>query len=417
VRRFVEAVLETERGSLRAELPPPVRTEIERITEGIADRVADAVVAHVATDAFRETLKRFLDRARAELAERPIGEVLTAARQAAIRDRVERWVTDAVESPALDQTVRNWLERQAARLAADRTPLLDRLPADVVAVVEREITGYLPVALDRLAATLSDPDSRARIQRSIRDLFNRFVRELMLHERIVARLVVTERTIARLLDTFEREGADQMASLLEEPEMRGQVARSINDAVVSFLQRPLAEHVARLGPERMAGMIETGARHIGAILRDPATRAYAIEQLDRALRTAERRTWGDLLQYLPSDRAAQWVTDAAKTPRLRGWVRDGTAAAFDALLDRRIGRPAAVLPALWKWIEVKVPEIVGQVDVQTIVEQKVLGFSLARIEEIVRATTQRELDLIIRLGYVLGAGVGVVAYLVSLVVR
>ena len=48
------------------------------------------------------------------------------------------------------------------------------------------------------------------------------------------------------------------------------------------------------------------------------------------------------------------------------------------------------------------------------VEQKVLGFSLERIEEIIRGTTQRELNLIVRLGYVLGAMVGGAAYVISL---
>ena len=48
------------------------------------------------------------------------------------------------------------------------------------------------------------------------------------------------------------------------------------------------------------------------------------------------------------------------------------------------------------------------------VEEKVLGFSLERIEQIVRATTQRELDVIIRLGYVLGGIVGLTAYAVTL---
>jgi uncharacterized membrane protein YheB (UPF0754 family) len=44
----------------------------------------------------------------------------------------------------------------------------------------------------------------------------------------------------------------------------------------------------------------------------------------------------------------------------------------------------------------------------------VAGFSLERIEQIVRATAQRELDVIVRLGYVLGAVVGATAYLVSI---
>jgi uncharacterized membrane protein YheB (UPF0754 family) len=51
------------------------------------------------------------------------------------------------------------------------------------------------------------------------------------------------------------------------------------------------------------------------------------------------------------------------------------------------------------------------------VEQKVLGFSTQRMEEIVRNVTQRELDLIVRLGYVLGGLVGVIAFGVSVLVR
>jgi len=40
------------------------------------------------------------------------------------------------------------------------------------------------------------------------------------------------------------------------------------------------------------------------------------------------------------------------------------------------------------------------------VEEKVLNFPTARMEEIVRKVTERELRLIVRLGYVLGAFIG-----------
>jgi len=74
----------------------------------------------------------------------------------------------------------------------------------------------------------------------------------------------------------------------------------------------------------------------------------------------------------------------------------------------------ALSPALWDWTQRQVPLLVAKVDVQTMVEEKVLGFSLERIEQIIRNTTQRELDLIVRLGYVLGAVVGGAAYVISL---
>lgn len=427
VRQFVVGLLDTERGALRAALRPDLVESIEAGIDVVAAVVADRAAEFVTSDQFRTTLEAFLTRTSNQVADRPIGEVLTEARQTAIRERVEQWVTDAVESPELERTIGEWLDRQFRRMADDRTPLLERLPPDLVAAVEREMAGYLPVALDRLGAILSDPDARARIQRALDDLFQRFVRELLLHERIVARLMVTEKTIARLLDNFERDGVDQLAALLDEPEMRTQVARSINDAVVNFLQRPLAEHMQRLGEERVAGIRDLTARHITAALRDPVTRAHAIERLERALHSAERRTWGDLLRHLPPDRAAEWLADAAHTPRLRGWIADGTAAALRAALDRPIGRPATWLPdgaaddltthltpILWRWVQEQVPEIIGRVDVQGMVEEKVQSFSLERIEQIVRQTSQRELDVIIRLGYLLGAVVGAAAYVVGM---
>lgn len=429
VQRFVTHLLETERGSLRESLPAELVSELEQALDAVAETVAGRVDEFVATDAFQEAVERFLVRTREQFADKPVGDLLTAVRQTSIREWVEDWVSEAVSSEGLRDTIHGWLDRQVDRLSTDPTPLLDRLPPDLVAAVEQEMTGYLPVAIDRLSAILSDPDARERIQRALHELFQRFVRELLLHERIVARLVVTEKTIARLLDNFEREGVDQLAALLDEPEMRTQVARSINDAVVNFLRRPLKDHFERLGPERVEGIKETATRHITAALQDPTTRAHAIEQLDRALQAAERRTWGDLLQRLPPERAAGWIADVARQPRLREWLAEGIATALRKLLDRPTGRPANWLPegssdrlgetlspVLWQWIQEQVPEVVAHVDIQTMVEQKVLGFSLERIEEIVRRTTQRELDIIVRLGYVLGALVGAAAYGISLLI-
>jgi uncharacterized membrane protein YheB (UPF0754 family) len=65
----------------------------------------------------------------------------------------------------------------------------------------------------------------------------------------------------------------------------------------------------------------------------------------------------------------------------------------------------------------QIPRVVEQIRVPEMVEQKVLGLSTQRMEEIVRNVTQRELDLIVRLGYVLGGLVGLVAFLVSLALR
>jgi uncharacterized membrane protein YheB (UPF0754 family) len=73
--------------------------------------------------------------------------------------------------------------------------------------------------------------------------------------------------------------------------------------------------------------------------------------------------------------------------------------------------------AAWGWVQSEIPRIVQQLNVQEMVEQKVRGFSTQRMEEIVRNVTQRELTLIVQLGYVLGAIVGAVAFGVNVLLR
>lgn len=427
VMAFVRDLFETDRGSLRAELSPALIAEIEAILPRIGGVVAERAQRFAASPEFPAVAGRFLERLRTAIADRPVGDLLTVARRESMRERVDAWVADAVHSPHLEETVHGWLERQAVRAARDETPLLDRLPPGLVAAVERAIAAYLPVALERLAGVLRDPTARERLEETLHTLFRRFLDDLMFHERIVARLVVTERTISRVLDNLGRDGVDEMSRLLDEPEMRAHVARHVNDAVVTFLRRPLAAHVQHLGGERVDGVVESATRYIVALLRDDATRAYVIERLDRALASTERRTWGDVLSRVPTDRAATWIADGLQEPRVRTWVADGTTAVLDALLDRPIGRPSDRLgddaaerigrhlePVLWEWLQRQIPPLVARLDVAGMVEEKVLGFSLTRMEEIVRLTTQRELDLIVRLGYVLGAIVGTAAWGVGL---
>ncbi len=92
----------------------------------------------------------------------------------------------------------------------------------------------------------------------------------------------------------------------------------------------------------------------------------------------------------------------------------------DGLLDRPIGTPARFLPedaadrietsvgpVLWEWLQGQVPDLIRRLDVARRVEQKVVEFPTPKMEELVRKVTDRELRLIVQLGYALGAFIGV----------
>ncbi len=378
---FLDKALNTPRGSLRQELPAPLVAELERSLEPLAERLATKLAEFVQGPGFEAAVEKYV--------------------------ALDRWVEEGVARPELERAVRDFVATQRARLLRDERPLLERLPAGLVAALEQAIADYLPVAVERLGALLADPVARERVRTALKKFLDRAIKNLMVHERVVAKLVVTEHRLDRLLDGLEDGGLAELADVLASADFRAQAAYAVNDAVVRFLRTPLAERLWALGPDRLDGLEQTAADYIIVALRSPATQAWAVARARAAIELGRRALAGDTGQ--------QRVAEAAH-------------AAVTALLEKPMGRPADLLPAdaearlrqiltdpLWQWMQRQVPVIVSQLSVQELVEQKVLGFSTVRMEELIRGVTQRELTLIVQLGYVLGAIVGGVAFAATLV--
>jgi hypothetical protein len=133
-----------------------------------------------------------------------------------------------------------------------------------------------------------------------------------------------------------------------------------------------------------------------------------------------------LLERVPRERICEALVTAARTESARAAIDAGARRLVARILDRPIGTPARWLPTdgaarietalanpLWEWLQTQVPTVVERIDVARRVEDKVLHFPMPRMEEIVRRVTDRELKLIVRLGYLLGAIIGVALVVVD----
>jgi len=427
---FLDDLLERERGPLVDLLPPSMAAELDRWVDGIGARAAADLASYMVEPAFAAQVELWIAQLRAEYGDRPLGDLLTPERRGQLEAKVDGWLRQFTEGADLEGALRHFVDVQLERLSQDPQPLIDRLPSGLVGTVEASISDYLPVAIERIGAVLSDPEAKGRIHLALRTAFDRAVRDLLLHERLLAKLVVTDQTFTRLLDGLEREGFERFAESLSAPEMRLQLTRAVNDSLVSFLRIPLRDRLAGMGPEKRAALAGTLGDWLVTVARDETTRTVAHRAVGRLLDATERRTWNDLLGAIPPGRIAQLLADAAGGEKGRRWVAGATRTSVRTLLERPLGRPStwlgadatmrvreAILNAAWGWTERQVPRIVAQFNVQDMVEQKVLGFSTQRMEEIIRNVTQRELTLIVRLGYVLGALVGLVAFGMNLLLR
>jgi uncharacterized membrane protein YheB (UPF0754 family) len=60
-------------------------------------------------------------------------------------------------------------------------------------------------------------------------------------------------------------------------------------------------------------------------------------------------------------------------------------------------------------VQEQIPSIAQRVDVARRVEEKINEFPMRQVEALVRGVTERELRLIVKLGYVLGGLIGAVS--------
>ncbi len=416
---FLGDLLHQERGSLRELLPPSALPELERLLEGLVEHSLDRLNSYLASEGFEAVVAERTAGLVEAVSDEPIGGLLTPARESAVADAVESWLMSAVESTDFRAALDDYLVRATETLLRPDRTFEEVLPLGLVGSLERAIGSYLPLAIERLGGLLDDPEARARFEGMLRELFQRFLGDLKFHQRMVARLVVTDETVERVLDTIEAEGAERLSEMLREPAVQEAMSRGVSEAIVDFLRRPVR---SVLGPPDSASVVdarETLAAWLVTMARDPQTRTFLVEKLQQGLDKGGARTWGDLLERVPPDRIAAWLVSAGRSGVVRRIAHEVGTRASAGILERRIGTPSRWLPAdastrlesslgpvLWDWLQGQVPAVVQRLDVGRRVETKVVEFPMPRLEEIVRKVTDRELRLIVRLGYLLGAIIG-----------
>jgi uncharacterized membrane protein YheB (UPF0754 family) len=419
---FIGSIFNEERGSVAELLPPEAVAEVRTLLLQGGDALLARLHAYLESEAFRAAALRWVELIRDELKDRPLSELLTPERQAALTSAAGRWLEEAVEGPAFGEAVRDYVDRAAVRLLQPERTFEELLPVGLVASVERAIAGYLPIAIERLGGMLDDPSARAKVKQILHELLDRFMRDLKFHQRLVAALVITPDTIDRVLRAIEEEGANKISELLQDADVREAMARGVNSAIVDFLRKPVTSVLGRPGDESVENAKETVVRWVVELARDPQSRGFAVEKLQQLLESVHGRTWGDILRPLPPERVADAVVAGALSERARELYREGMVRGADFVLERPIGRIAdklgedaapraerALAEPLWRWLQEQVPSVAQRLDIAQRVEQKILDFPTAQLEALVRGVTERELQLIVRLGYVLGAFIGMIS--------
>ncbi|MDX1394468.1 MAG: DUF445 family protein [Gemmatimonadota bacterium] len=426
LRELAVELVEGEQPSLSDLLPEGAIAEVRALVLHLMHEGRDILIGALESPDFGTDAERVLGSVLESLSDEPVSETLDPRRRVAVRRSLERWLVRLLESEALEQTIRHHLDQAAAHILQPGRTAEELIPPGLVAALEHAISDYLPVAMERLGRLLEDDDTRARVERLIRELLDRFMNDLRFHQRVVAKLIVTQETVTKAIDTLEAEGADRLGEVLLEPEVQAAMAKNVNDGIVEFLRRPTTAVLGEAGSPQVQTALDSIGGWLVRAVRDEGSRAFLLDQLEGAMGKLGERSWADVLRVVPPDRVASWLAVGLRSDAGRALFDSIAEPVADRILETPIGRvdrflrqDAAVRladalgPPTWDWVARQVPEVAGRIKIEERISNKIEGFPLQQIESLVRDISQKELDLIVRLGYVLGAVIGTILVIVT----
>jgi uncharacterized membrane protein YheB (UPF0754 family) len=429
LRSLVQQLLEGEKPALEEILPKSALGEVRRILETLLDAVHERVIYALGSEEFAGDAARILQMLSDSLEEESLAESLGEERIQELRGRVQEWMDRLVASDSFAGTVRGHLDRAADRILQPGRSFEELLPLGLVAAVEHAIGDYLPLAMERLGRLLEDQKARDRVERAIHDLLERFMQDLRFHQRVVAKLIITEETVDKVIDTLEAEGADRLGDLLREGEVQDAMARSVNEAIVEFLRRPIVQVLGHAEDPQVQDALDSITAWVVDAAQDPEVRGFLLDRAEGAVLRAGDSSWADVVRLVPARRAGGWIATGLASAtgddlygRFKVWLverlltqpigsleRYGREGAADRLANA-LGEP------VWEWIASQIPEVAANVRVADRVETKIIEFPIHELERLVRSVTEKELNLIVRLGYVLGAGIGTILVVVRWII-
>jgi len=428
LRELAIELVEGEQPALRDLLPEGAIAEVRALILHLMAEGRQILVSALESPDFGSGADRVLGEVIGSLSDEPLSSALDPERMSAVRESLESWLGRLLDSEALDQTVRRHLEEATAHVLQPGRTLEELIPPGLVAALEHAIKDYLPVAMERMGRLLEDPQTRDRVERLIRELLDRFMSDLRFHQRVVAKLIVTQDTVTKAIDTLEAEGADRLGEVLREPDVQTALARNVNDGIVEFLRRPTTSVLGEIEDPQVSTALDSIGGWLIQAVRDKGSRAFLLDQLEGAIGRLGERSWADVLRVVPADRVASWLAVGLESEAGRALFDSIADPVADRILETPIGRvdrflreDAAVRladtlgPPTWDWVARQVPEVAGRIKIAERISAKIEGFPLEQIEQLVRDISQRELDLIVRLGYVLGALIGTILVIITTV--
>jgi uncharacterized membrane protein YheB (UPF0754 family) len=424
VDSYTRELLATPYPSFIEALPTAARAPVLDAISALQYRISDYITNILRSEETAAQINNFIDRRINELLARRLTDTVNDETFQQILGFIENRFRGLVNEPGFEEKVRGFISARLDDLMNSNTTLAEMFTPETVAIVKGRIDEQVPPVVHHLAEIATSQNTRARIGALIKREVDDYYEQLSFFKKIfVSRVKIHSEVDEMVNNTLPR----RVEEFLRGEAFEQEAERFLDTTIDDLLSRPINELVGQIAPDKLETIKDQITERILALARGQELATAVSAYLTDALERVRPHTLRALLQHLNPE-SAQRLKSFLSRGLLQVLAREETARTINHILSSQverllvapIGRLSEQVPeaaikrastALTERIthaaRERLPAAIAEFDIGRIVRQKVAGYPVEKLEELVLSVAQQHLKTIELFGAVIGFMIGI----------
>jgi uncharacterized membrane protein YheB (UPF0754 family) len=422
---YTQDLLAQNYPSLIETLPTNLRGPVLDAITSLQFTVADHIDRTLKNEDTQAAISSFVERRVDEVLSKRVASVVDDETFEKLVGFIEERIQSAIESPTLENNLRDFVGRRIDDLANTETPLGAMFTPDAIALLKEKANEQIaPVAhhLTQIAAA-------ERTRNQIGGLIKKEVHEYYENLPFFKKIFVSRDNLLDEVDTLVNESLPRRIEETLKGDIFATEASSFIDTTIdNAMSRPLPDVIGTVNPDQLERLKNQVSSSLIKLLRGDEMRRYISAYVTDTLEKLRPHSIDSILRAVHPESEAKLKSTLSKgllsiiasenTSRL---VNDMLSRQIEQLLSAPIGRLSDKIEedklvsasetfadTIINAIREKLPEAIKEFDVGGVVREKIMNYPVEKLEALVLSVAKEHLRTIELFGAGFGFAIGVV---------
>jgi uncharacterized membrane protein YheB (UPF0754 family) len=425
VGAYTDELLDKTYATFLDAVPRQVRAPVLDALSALQLKIAEHVAGVLKSEETAEAVTRFIDRRTDEILSQRLGEAVGAETFEQALGFVENRFRGVVTERGFESKVREFVSERVDELAASRATLAEMFTPDSVSVIKERIDSQVPPVVQHLTEIATNKGTRKQIGALIKREVDDYYQQLSFFKKI---FISRERVHHEVDDLVNKTLPKRVGEYLSGEAFERQAEDFLNSTIDGVLARPFNELVGQIAPDRLDIVKDQITERILAVARSAELSASVSAYATDALQRLKPHSLRALLEHARPDSAEQ-LKGFLSRGLMNVLSRDETARTINSILTAQvekllvapIGRVGDLVPEekvrragevltdrITAAARERLPGAIAEFDIGGIVREKVSGYPIKKLEDLVLSVAKHHLRTIELFGLGIGFFIGVV---------